>query len=149
MLSPRKLTMFYSGMVFSAGVFADETPVSPRLTGKVVSSPDILHWMLPLLVVLAIFGGLVWLMRKSGVLTLAGRNELAIVAGLSLGMREKLVLVKVGEKQLLLGVTAGRIDKLLELEGEQRLFLNQGHRNENGSFQDQLMRIMRQENGDV
>ncbi|MGZ4959783.1 MAG: flagellar biosynthetic protein FliO [Methylomonas sp.] len=116
--------------------------VSSRQSGKIISSDDVMQWTLALLLVLAIFFLAAWLLKKSGGLALLGNRQLAIVAGLSLGMREKLVLVKVGEKQLLLGVTAGRIDKLLELEGEHRLFQNQAEQVESGLFAKKLMQVM-------
>ncbi len=126
----------------SLEALAETTGVTPRQAGQIVSSADVLQWMSALLLVLAVFGAVVWLLRKSGGLALINNRQLAIVAGLSLGMREKLVLVKVGEKQLLLGVTAGRIDKLLELEGEQRLFQNQVGQVEAGLFAKKLMQVM-------
>lgn len=92
---------------------------------SIISYASVLQWGLALFVVLAIFALLIWLLRKTGGLNFAGKNQLAIISGLSLGMREKLVLVKVGEKQLLLGVTPGRVDKLMELEGDARLFQSQ------------------------
>lgn len=113
-----------------------------RQVGKIVTSGDIMQWLLALLAVLAVFLVLVWLLRKSGSLSLLNKGQLAIVAGLSLGMREKLVLVRVGDKQVLLGVTAGRIDKLLELEGEQRLFQTPAEKDDAGSFAQKLMQIM-------
>jgi len=48
-----------------------------------------------------------------------------IVGGLSLGMREKVILLQVGKKQLILGVTPGRIDALHVLEGEDCLNSNE------------------------
>ena len=141
MLTARLFTLC-SGLILSGMVLAGETGPEPRQAAKIVSSADVLQWILALLLVLAIFGAFVWLLRKSGSLALINKGPLAIVAGLSLGMREKLVLVKVGEKQLLLGVTAGRIDKLLELEGEQRLFQNQAQQNEAGLFAKKLMQVM-------
>lgn len=98
--------------------------------------------------VVGTFGGVslvflvIWLLRKSGSLGLINKGELAIVTGLPLSMREKLVLVRVGEKQLLLGVSAGRIDKLMELEGDQRLFQNQAADREAGLFAKKLMQVM-------
>lgn len=137
-----RLYLLCSGLVLSMGAWAEETGSLPKQASKTVSSADMLQWMLALMLVLAAFFALVWLMRKSGGLALINRGQLAIVAGLSLGMREKLVLVKVGEKQLLLGVTAGRIDKLLELEGEQRLFLNQASEKNPALFAEKLMQFM-------
>lgn len=114
----------------------------PRQTAKVVSSGDVAQWILALLVVLSVFLLSVWLLRKSGTLALVGKGQLAVLAALSLGMREKLVLVKVGDKQLLLSVCSGRIDKLLELEGEQRLFMNATDGQEPGAFAKKLLQVM-------
>jgi flagellar protein FliO/FliZ len=129
-------------LMFSAAALSEESAAATRPAGKIVSSADVLQWLLALLLVLAVFGMSVWLLRKSGSLALINKGPLSIVAGLSLGMREKLVLVKVGEKQLLLGVTAGRIDKLLELEGEQRLFQEQSGQIEVSLFAKKLMQVM-------
>jgi flagellar protein FliO/FliZ len=110
--------------ILSAAVHADSGSVSTK-TVSAVGSAEVVQWVLALLLVLAVFGGCVWLLRKSGGLSLLNKGSLSILAGLSLGVREKLVLVQVGDKQLLLGVTPNRIDKLLELDGEQRLFQNE------------------------
>lgn len=137
------------GLVLSASfnVYAESSASGGR-SSAIVSSADILQWLLALSLVLAIFGGLVWLLRKSGAgLSFSAKSQLAIVGGLSLGMRERLVLVRVGEKQLLLGVTPGRIDKLLELDGEQRLFQSRELDGDSASFAHKLQQLMRA-NGD-
>ena len=120
---------------------ADELSAPVRQPAK-LASVDVLQWSLALLVVLGLFFLVIWLLRKSGSLGLINKGELAIVSGLPLSMREKLVLIRVGEKQLLLGVSAGRIDKLLELEGDQRLFQNQAEDQEPGLFAKKLMQVM-------
>lgn len=119
-----QLWAFFCSLMLAFSGFAQEVAAT-RQTAKSLSYGDILQWILALLFVLALFAIFVWLLRKSGNLNLVGKNQLSIVTGLSVGVREKLVLVKVGEKQLLLGITPGRIDKLLELEGESRLFQDQ------------------------
>lgn len=65
-----------------------------------------------------------------------------VISALSLGMREKLILVQVGEKQLLLGVTPGRIDNLLVLEGEQQLFQQQSDKQSDGEFSKKLKQLI-------
>jgi len=128
-------------------VLAEESASTAlKQSAHAVSHTDILQWLLALLIVIAIFFGLVWLLRKSGNLASTGKGQLVVLAGLSLGMRERLVLVKVGEKQLLLGVTPGRIDKLLELEGGQRLFLDQENSDDNGLFARKLQQLMQGNN---
>ncbi|MEN9595657.1 MAG: hypothetical protein RL236_91 [Pseudomonadota bacterium] len=85
---------------------------------EIISSSDFASWAIGLLVVLAIFAICVWAIKQLQSATQIGTNRLQIVGGLSLGMREKLVLVQVGGKQLILGVTPNRIEMLHVLEGE-------------------------------
>lgn len=62
-------------------------------------------------VVAAIFA-VAWMFRRVGGLTGVASGSLRIVGGLSLGGRERVVLVQVGEQQILLGVAPGRIQSL-------------------------------------
>jgi len=90
----------------------------PKQTVRTVSSGDMLHWGMALLIVLAIFFFCVWGMRKLSGMSAGGTEKMRIIGGLSLGMREKVILLQVGKKQLVLGVTPGRIDALHVLEGD-------------------------------
>lgn len=90
----------------------------PKQAVRTVSSGDMLHWGMGLLIVLAIFFFCVWGMRKLSGISAGGTEKMRVVGGLSLGMREKVVLLQVGKKQLILGVTPGRIDALHVLEGD-------------------------------
>ncbi|WP_340123073.1 flagellar biosynthetic protein FliO [Methylobacter svalbardensis] len=85
---------------------------------RTVSSGDALHWGVGLLIVLAIFFLCVWGMRKLSGISVNGAEKMRVVGGLSLGMREKVILLQVGKKQLILGVTPGRIEALHVLEGD-------------------------------
>jgi flagellar protein FliO/FliZ len=90
----------------------------PKQAVRTVSSGDMLHWGMALLIVLAIFFFCVWGMRKLSGMSAGGTEKMRIIGGLSLGMREKVILLQVGKKQLVLGVTPGRIDALHVLEGD-------------------------------
>lgn len=140
-MSKVQLLVFFYGFMRFSSTLAEETEVQ-RQSVKVVSYADVLQWVFALIIVLVIFALFVWLLRKSGNWSSVGKNQLAIVSGLSLGMREKIVLVKVGEKQLLLGVTPGRVDKLLELEGDERLFQHHAESGDNGVFAKKLLHVL-------
>lgn len=90
----------------------------PKQAVRTVSSGDVAAWGLGLLIVLAVFFLCVWGIRKIGGLNVSGTEKMRMVGGLSLGMREKVILLQVGKKQLILGVTPGRIETLLVLEGD-------------------------------
>lgn len=89
-----------------------------KQTVRTVASGDIAQWSLGLLVVLGVFFICIWGVRKfSGFNTGVG-DKMRVVGGLSLGVREKVILLQVGKKQLVLGVTPGRIQTLHVLDGE-------------------------------
>lgn len=58
-----------------------------------------------------------WLMRRmnGGTHSRLG-SEFRVVSGLSLGHKERIVLVQVGDKQLLIGVAPGRVQTLYVLD---------------------------------
>ncbi|MDD5754827.1 MAG: flagellar biosynthetic protein FliO [Methylococcales bacterium] len=85
---------------------------------EIISSTDFASWAFGLLIVLAIFTLCVWAIKQLQRQQFNSGERLQIVGGLSLGMREKLVLVQAGKKQLILGVTPTRIEMLHVLEGD-------------------------------
>ena len=64
-----------------------------------------------LLIVLLIFL-LGWLVRRYGKLPIAGKGEINVVGGVSLGPRERAVLLQVGDTRLLVGVAPGWVQTL-------------------------------------
>jgi flagellar protein FliO/FliZ len=72
--------------------------------------------LLGLLAVLAMIVGAAWLARRVGGFNVGASGALRIIGGLSMGPRERVVLVQVGERQLLLGVAPGRVSTLHVLE---------------------------------
>ena len=109
---------------------------------RAASSGNIANWSLGLVIVLAVFFFCVWGVRKLGGLTGNGAQQMRIVAGLSLGMREKIMLVQVGEKQLILGVTPGRIQTLHVLENDECL-VKAPAIDSGGGFAEKLMQAMK------
>jgi flagellar protein FliO/FliZ len=90
----------------------------PKQSARTVASGDIVEWGIGLLIVLSIFFLCIWSIRKLSGLTVSGAEKMRVVGGLSLGMREKVILLQVGKKQLILGVTPRRIETLHVLEGD-------------------------------
>ncbi len=115
---PGKLMLVWSLFWWFPACFAVPGADVPKQTVRTVSSGDMLHWSVGLLIVLSIFFLCVWAMRKLSGITVNGAEKMRVVGGLSLGMREKVILLQIGKKQLVLGVTPGRIDALHVLEGD-------------------------------
>ena len=68
-----------------------------------------------LFVVAAIFAS-AWLFRRFGNFSAVPGNALRVVGGLSMGSRERIVLLQVGDEQILVGITPGSIRALHKLE---------------------------------
>lgn len=94
-------------------------------SGKPLDATDWVSWGLSMVLVLIAIGICAWLAKKSR-LTVYGQGQMKIVANLTLGTQERLLVVQVGTEQYLLGVTKQRIellDKLAEplQENQQQL----------------------------
>ncbi len=70
-----------------------------------------------LLLILALIIGLGWLVRRYGRLPVAGKGLVTILGGVSLGPRERAVVLQVGDARLLVGVAPGRVQTLHVIEG--------------------------------
>lgn len=108
-----------------------------------VSYEHVLNWALGLAIVLSIFFACVWIMRKMGGFALSSKANMKVISGVSLGVREKLVLVQVGNKQLVLAVMPGKIDKLLVLEGDEQLHQNEVEKPSDSEFSQQLSKLLK------
>ncbi|MGB1800320.1 MAG: flagellar biosynthetic protein FliO [Gammaproteobacteria bacterium] len=90
-------------------VNADDHVASPA---SAINMVDYFKVLLGLAFVIALFLGSTFLFKRYGNGAMTGRGQIRLVDGLHLGNRERLVLVEVNDKQLLLSITAGQISKL-------------------------------------
>ena len=80
-----------------------------------VSSSYLLKLTGGLILVVAIIFLLAWLLKKMNFNQQSQQGLIQIVSALSIGTRDRILLVQVGEEQILLGLTPGRIEKLHSL----------------------------------
>ena len=98
-------------LVVSAPVYgALESPASDYW-----SLSYLVKTIVALLFVLGFFIIAARIMQRFQIRGTPGNGELEILAGLSLGSKEKIVVVRAGNEQLVLGVTANQINTLLVL----------------------------------
>ena len=81
-----------------------------------VSSGSLLQVTLGLLVILMIIIGIAWLVRRYGRFQSSASGSLKILGGLFIGPKERIVLLQVGDTQLLVGVAPGRVQTLHVLD---------------------------------
>ncbi|KTS78132.1 flagellar assembly protein FliO [Pseudomonas oryzihabitans] len=77
--------------------------------------------VLGLLLVIGLILGLAWLVRRVQQQGPRGQQAIKVISTQHLGPRERLVLIQVGQEQLLIGVAGGRITPLHNLREPVRL----------------------------
>jgi flagellar protein FliO/FliZ len=104
------------------------------------------QWLAGLFGVLAIILVAAVLARRLGRMSGLGSQRLRIMAGISLGTREKAVLLQVGNKQILIGVAPGCVRTLCILEGEDMVAASNGEVGPETAFGDTLHELRRRKN---
>lgn len=80
--------------------------------------------LLGLMLIIVLIFALAWLFKKFGSAGLGLGGLIKVVAAMSLGGRDRIALISVGEKQMLLGISPGRIstlhvfDEAIDLEAQ-------------------------------
>ncbi len=87
---------------------AEHTTISPG----VINTSDYFKVLFGLAAVIALFLFSTFLFKRFGNASMTGRGQLRLIDGLHLGNRERLVLVELKNKQILLSITPGQINKL-------------------------------------
>ena len=117
--------LYISGILFffSTKVYAIEDVVTQviksnsvmkqgSMTTDPMSGSYLTQLVLGLLVVILCIVALAWFAKKMNRFHSVTNDSLKIISGISMGSRERIVLLQVGEEQLLVGVSPGRINKL-------------------------------------
>ncbi len=114
----RLLIVGFICIVFSSYGYATE-PLKTLPT--LPSSPVyLIKMVVGLVTVLLLFYAFAWLARRFGMggLMPTTNRDLKILESLSLGTREKLVIVQAGDEKLLLGITSGSIRKIHSMDAD-------------------------------
>ncbi len=129
-------------LLFSADVFAVENTVAEKMPtnaekpfdnpleqspGKINSlagnglsdssmAGNFVQTTLGLLLVLLVIGAAAWAFKRFGNVHVGAQGRMKIIGGISLGTRERAVLLQVGDQQLVIGVSPGRVQTLHVLD---------------------------------
>ena len=95
-----------------AAVFATENAAEIGI----VSSGYLVRLTFGLVLIVAIIFFIAWVLKRSNLTRGSTGGVIRVIAGMALGTRDRLVVVQVGEEQLLLGLSPGKIQKLHVLQ---------------------------------
>ena len=88
----------------------------PVMAAGQAPTTDLLQWLVSCFLVIGLILALAWLLKKSRLVPAMAQSQLRVISVLPLGNREKLLVVKVGEQQVLLGMTPANINLLCQLD---------------------------------
>lgn len=135
--------LLLSSHSFAEVVDAKKNPAGSHLKQPVVGSESVMNVVLSLVLVVAAIFLLAWMMRRLGGATLRSNAFLKVISSVSMGARERVVLVQVGEQQLVLGVAPGRVQTLHVLDKPIATVDAEGAAS--GSFSERLKTILNKE----
>ncbi len=113
----------------------------PVKVGSGVATTGLAQMVTGLLVVLALIFVAAWLYRRFGRMPFMANGAMKILGVLSLGTRERIVLLQVGEQQLLVGIAPGQMRTLHVLEEPLSAAVPAGHAG-NDAFSQKLAAFM-------
>lgn len=104
-------------MLMGAAVAAETGVSGTEVGGSLIRPGDYLgQIMISLILVLAIIFMGAWLVKRYGRFSAVADGQLRVLGMLSVGQKERIMLLQIGAKQLLVGVTPSRITTLHELD---------------------------------
>jgi flagellar protein FliO/FliZ len=130
--------------LFPLQLMAAEEKVAsvPKLMDDNVSG-NLLQTTLGLLAVLAIIAAAAWFIKRLGFVQTGAQGRMKIIGGVSLGTRERVVLLQVGKEQLVVGVAPGQIRTLHVMD--EPLSLDEAGEKHQDSFASRLQSVLKGE----
>ncbi len=139
--------LFVQVQVAAANILASGAALADEVARPGVDTAALLRVTVGLVVVLLVIVGLGWVLRRMGGMHTHGSGQLRVLAGVSVGTKERVVLVSAGKTQLLLGVGPGQVrtlhilDQPLEEDGRSPASGTAGA-DMQGRFQSRLRELM-------
>lgn len=124
---------------FSQSIHAAET----KAVTEPVSVGSVLQMSLGLLFVVLLIFMISWLVKRVSGFSVYSNPHLKIISGLHVGQKEKILLLQVSDKQVLVGVTPYSIRTLCELENN--IISDDIELKSNASFAEKLIQAVRRE----
>ncbi|PCI22413.1 MAG: flagellar biosynthetic protein FliO [Piscirickettsiaceae bacterium] len=134
-----KINVFV-GCCFTSVAYAEEAIVIGSKSTDPFSTANLSQWTVGLITILLIIGTIAWLVKRFSHFGNGQVGQMKIVAGLSVGHREKVVLIRAGEQHLLIGVAPGRVQTLHTFAKNEIADTNQP-----GSFQQSMRDVLTKE----
>ncbi|WP_194715207.1 flagellar biosynthetic protein FliO [Noviherbaspirillum soli] len=95
-------------------------PASATVTSAPSSAGSLVQVIFGLVVVLGLLAGALWVLKRVGGGRLAGGSVVKIVGGVSVGNRERVMVVEVADQWIVIGVAPGQVSKLADMPRQEQ-----------------------------
>ncbi|MCB1985601.1 MAG: flagellar biosynthetic protein FliO [Burkholderiales bacterium] len=135
----KQLFIFFT-LTFSSQVFAETTQNNLIPPGSVIAAESMTKMIISLVLVLVIIIAIAWLLKRFAIIPTNATGHLKIVSAASIGQRERVVIVEVGETWLVLGVAPGQVNKLYSMEKSALNTHDKSLNHTSGKFPEELVK---------
>nr|WP_217344272.1 flagellar biosynthetic protein FliO [Noviherbaspirillum sp. L7-7A]MBV0878408.1 flagellar biosynthetic protein FliO [Noviherbaspirillum sp. L7-7A] len=97
-----------------------QAPAAATVTSAPSSAGSLLQVIFGLIVVLGLLAGALWVLKRVGGGRLAGGSVVKIVGGVSVGNRERVMVVEVADQWIVIGVAPGQVSKLADMPRQEQ-----------------------------
>jgi flagellar protein FliO/FliZ len=99
-------------LFFSCAAYAAEPSTNVAL--------DLFKVLIGLVVVLGLMAGSAWLLKRLGVAKAASGSTIKVVGGVSVGHRERVLVLEVADQWIVVGVAPGRVSSIANLPRQEQ-----------------------------
>lgn len=112
----RNLLLLAPAMLTS--VFAVARPIPSTVASMPAPSPTggLLQVLLGLIVVLGLMAALAWVLRRFNSAKGLGHADIRVIGGVSVGNRERVVVVEIADQWIVVGVAPGRVSAVATMQ---------------------------------
>ena len=111
------ILLFFPAAILAAEEGAKKvSPVLSKAAASPVNVTSVAQMIIGLIFIICLIFVMGWLAKRMGMSRHAGVNKVRTLASMSVGTREKVVLIDVAGEQFLLGVAPGRVNSLHHFE---------------------------------
>jgi flagellar protein FliO/FliZ len=115
-LSLLKYKLLVASLLFFIPFFSFAEEATATLSKNLEPSSHLWQIISSLALILLLIFVSAWLLKRFGRVNGLASNHMQVLANMAVGQRERVILLQVGKEQLLLGVTASKVNLLHELK---------------------------------
>jgi flagellar protein FliO/FliZ len=114
--SPVRIMALLPALAAGVAHAAVESPAPAAAAAPGSTTGSIFTMLFGLIVVVALMAALAWLFKRSGLVKGFGGNAVAkIIGGVSVGTRERVMVIEIADQWIVVGVAPGRVNTLATL----------------------------------